>query len=158
MSSAPASPGGPAAVNIPLNKATQLCEVEDLIQVDLARVQAAEEKQERLEKLYVKNTRYYLLNKDEKELDSCPVIRGADGIFKTLRSDQDGHQATTQQELDNQISTAAKVTIVDADGECFLIIEKAGIATRLSNSMAYRRARSRGNLYPSFARKDCNIF
>ena len=96
MSSAPASPGGPAAVNIPLNKATQLCEVEDLIQVDLARVQAAEEKQERLEKLYVKNTRYYLLNKDEKELDSCPVIRGADdGIFKTLRSDQDGPQALT---------------------------------------------------------------
>jgi len=42
-----------------------------------------------------------------------------------------------------QISTAAKVTIVDADGECFVVLDNAGIVTRLSNSMASRRARAR---------------
>ena len=62
------------------------------------------------------------------------------GFFKTPRSDQDGSQASAQQDSDKQVSTAAKVTIVDADGECFVVIDKAGIATRLSNSMAFRRA------------------
>jgi len=39
-----------------------------------------------------------------------------------------------------QSSGASKVTIIDADGESFIVVDKAGISTRISNSMAFRRA------------------
>jgi len=84
----------------------------------------------------------YLVDHDVEKLDSCPVSsRSAAGIFAPLpESSNLAAQSVGGDKL--AAGTAAKMTIVDSDGESFLVVDKAGLAARVLGSMAFRRERS----------------
>ena len=112
--------------------------------------------QESLGKIYEKFLLEYLVDHDAEKLDSCPVSRSAAGIFARLPEPSiPAAQFVGGDKL--AAGTAAKVTIVDSDGESFLVVDKAGLAARVLGSMAFRRACSPDRLSALLLREGTEV-
>jgi len=123
-----------------LAKVAFLADMEALTRrVEEAQLEVFEKEQAELGRIYEEHMLQYLAVKDPAILEACPVVRNAvTGMFAKLAHEHAAGKSS--QDGDRQSSGASKVTIIDADGESFIVVDKAGISARISNSMAFRRA------------------